>query len=140
VQWLKERMPIGKTVFLTHGEEGPQVALQEAIGGIVVKSDCVLRPQLDDVYDLGGEACAFLEGESRPRINPAHVARPDWNNELTSLHLDIDQEISRAADAKSKAVIIRRLKRALAGEPPDSTRRRPPISGASRRSRGYDEN
>lgn len=140
VQWLKERRPIGKTVFLTHGEEAPQVALQEAITGIIVKSDCIIRPQLDDVYDLGGEACALLESESRPRIDPAQVARPDWNNDLAGLHLEIDQEISKAADAKSKAVLIRRLKRALAGEPPDNTRRRPPISGASRRSRGYDDN
>jgi metallo-beta-lactamase family protein len=140
VQWLKERLPIGKTVFLTHGEEGPQVALQEAISGAIVKADCVLRPQLDDVYELSGEACVLLERESQPRIDPAQVARPDWNNELTGLHLEIDLEISKAADAKSKAVLIRRLKRALAGEPPENTRRRPPISGASRRSRGYDDN
>jgi metallo-beta-lactamase family protein len=140
VQWLKERMPIGRTVFLTHGEEAPQVALEEAITGIVVKSDCIIRPQLDDVYDLSGENCAFLESESNPRIDPAQVARPDWNNDLAGLHLDIDQEINRASDAKSKAVLIRRLKRALAGDQPDNTRRRPPISGATRRARGYDDN
>jgi metallo-beta-lactamase family protein len=140
VQWLKERMPIGKTVFLTHGEEEPQVALQEAITGTVVKADCIVRPHLDDVYDLSGEACAFLESESKPRIDPAQVARPDWNNDLAGLHLDIDQEINKLADAKARAAFIRRLKRALAGEPPDNTRRRPPISGATRRSRGYDDN
>ena len=78
--------------------------------------------------------------ETRPRIDPAHVASLDWNNDLAVLHLDIDQEIARLADAKSRAVLIRRLKRALAGESPDNTRRRPPISGASRRSRGYDDN
>ena len=99
-------------------KKAPQVALQEAITGIVVKADCVLRPQLDDVYELSGEACVLLESESRPRIDPTQVARPDWNNDLTGLHLEIDQEISKAADAKSKAVLIRRLKRALAGEPP----------------------
>ena len=82
---------------------------------------------------------AAVRGD-RHAVDPAQVARPDWNNELTSLLLDIDQEISKAADAKSKAVVIRRLKRALAGEPPDNTRRRPPISGTSRRSRAYDDN
>ena len=140
VQWLKERMPIGKTVFLTHGEEEPQVALQEAITGIIVKSDCIIRPHLDDVYDLSGDACAFLESESIPRMDPNEVARPDWNNDLAGLHLDIDQEINKATDAKSKAILIRRLKRALAGDQPDNTRRRPPISGATRRQRGYDDN
>lgn len=140
VQWLKERMPIGSTVFLTHGEEEPQVALQEAITGVVVKSDCIIRPHLDDVYDLGGDACALIESESNPRMDITQVARPDWNNDLAGLHLDIDQEINKASDAKSKAVLIRRLKRALAGDQPDNTRRRPPISGATRRSRGYDDN
>ena len=81
-----------------------------------------------------------MVSETRPRIDPANIARPDWNNDLASLHLDIDQEIAKLADAKSRAVFIRRLKRALAGESPDSARRRPPISGASRRSRGYDDN
>jgi metallo-beta-lactamase family protein len=140
VQWLKERKPVGKTVFLTHGEEEPQMALQRAITGVIVEGDCILRPRLDDVYDLSGEACALIASETRPRIDPSNMARPDWNNDLAGLHLDIDQEIAKVADAKSKAVLIRRLKRALAGEPPDNTRRRPPISGASRRSRGYDDN
>lgn len=140
VQWLKERKPVGKTVFLTHGEEEPQLALQQAITGVIVESDCILRPRLDDVYDLSGEACVLIASETRPRIDPATVARPDWNNDLAGLHLDIDQEINKLADAKSRAAFIRRLKRTLAGESPDNTRRRLPISGASRRSRGYDDN
>ena len=140
VQWLKERKPVGKTVFLTHGEEEPQIALQQAITGIIVEGDCILRPRLDDVYDLSGDACALLSAETKPRIDPSHIAKPDWNNDLTGLHLDIDQEINKATDAKSRAVIIRRLKRALSSENPDNNRRRPAISGASRRSRGYDDN
>jgi metallo-beta-lactamase family protein len=139
VQWLKGRKPVGKTIFLTHGEEEPQIALQQAITGIIVDGDCILRPRLDDVYNLSGAACALLSAETRPRIDPSNIARPDWNNDLTSLHLDIDQEINKLADAKSRAAFIRRLKRAFAGESPDNTRRRPPISGASRRSRGYDD-
>ena len=68
------------------------------------------------------------------------VARPDRNNDLAVLHLDIDQEINNATDAKSKAILIRRLKRALAGDQPDNPRRRPPISGASPRQRDSDDN
>ena len=140
VQWLKERMPIGKTVFLTHGEEDPQMALQEAITGLVVEGNCIVRPRLDDVYDLTGDACALLASETKPRIDPENIAKPDWNNDLAGLHLDIDQEIAKFADAKSRSAFIRRLKRSLTGDGTDNTRRRPPISGASRRSRGYDDN
>ena len=127
-QWLKEDMPIGKDVVLTHGEEGPQVALEEDISGLIVKGDCIYRPQLDDVYALDGEACALLESESKPRIDPADVARPDWNNDLTGLHFDIDQEISKAAEEKSSAVIIRRLTRPPDGSSHATPRRRPPTS------------
>jgi metallo-beta-lactamase family protein len=140
VQWLKERKPIGKTVFLTHGEEDPQMALQQAITGPVVEGDCIVRPRLDDVYDLTGEACVLLASETKPRIDPENIAKPDWNNDLAGLHLDIDQEMAKFADAKSRAAFIRRLKRSLTGDGTDNTRRRPPISGASRRSRGYDDN
>jgi len=112
VQWIKERLPVGRSIFLTHGEEEGQVALAEDIRGLV-PDDCIIRPRLDDVYDLAGSACALLTEETKPRIDPASVAKLDWNNDLQSLILDIGEELKRATDAKSKAVIVRRLRRAL---------------------------
>ncbi len=133
VQWLEDRMPIARTLFLTHGEEQAQLALEQALAGKIVAHDCIVRPRLDDVYDLSGAACAFLAAETRPRIDPLHMARLDWHNDLTRLVLDINQEVAKAADERGRAVILRRLRRALAGETgnnPDS-RRRP---GPTRRS------
>ena len=141
VAWVKARLPVAKTVFLTHGEEQGQIALESDLKGIGVPADCIIRPRLDDVYDLSGEACAFLASETRPRIDPMAVAARDSHNELASLHLDIDQELAKTADEKSRAVVIRRLRRALAGDGSggDNSRRRGPVSGPSRRSRGFDE-
>ena len=139
VQWMKERLPVAKTVFLTHGEEEGQIALENDLKGIGVRDDCIVRPRLDDVYDLSGEACALLAEETKPRIDPLAVARLDSHNELASLVLDIQQEIARAADEKSKGALIRRLRRALTIDGGDGGRRRPPVSGPSRRSRGFDE-
>jgi metallo-beta-lactamase family protein len=68
-------------------------------------------PRLDDCYDL--ESGALVESETRPRISPEKVARLDWNNDLTKLILDINEEVRRAGDDKSRGVIIRRLRRAL---------------------------
>jgi metallo-beta-lactamase family protein len=115
VQWLIERLPVRKTVFLTHGEEGPQIALAEAISGKIAANDCVLRPRLDDVYELSSDRCAFLADETRPRISPEKVARLDWHNDLAQLVLDINDEVRKAADERSRGVIIRRLRRALTG-------------------------
>lgn len=140
VAWVKERLPIAKTVFLTHGEDEGQIALENDLKGIGVPGDCILRPRLDDVYDISGEACALLAEESKPRIDPMAVAARDSHNELARLLLEIQEEVGKAADEKARGVIVRKLKRALAGEGGNgNSRRRPPVSGPSRRSRGYDE-
>jgi metallo-beta-lactamase family protein len=142
VAWVKARLPIAKSIFLTHGEDEGQTALEADLKAQGIDAGCILRPSLDDVYDLSGAACAFLPAESRPRIDPRLVAMRDSSNELAGLHLDIDQELRKYADEKSRAVVIRRLRRALFGEgpPADVPRRRPPVSGPSRRSRSFDEN
>lgn len=142
VQWMKERLPVRQSVFLTHGEEEPQLALQEKFGALL-PADCIFRPQLDDVYDLTGERCALLVSESKPRIDPASLARPDSNNDAANLHLDIDQELRRLGDEKSRALLLRRLRRALAGDQPPQDqagrRRMPPRFGPSRRGqRGHE--
>ena len=64
----------------------------------------------------------------------------DWHNELADLVLDINQDVAKAPDERARGIIIRRLRRALAGDgASDPTRRRQPVSGPSRRSRGFDE-
>jgi metallo-beta-lactamase family protein len=140
VQWVKERLPIGRSVFLTHGEAEGQVALEADLHGIGLKEDCIIRPSLDDVYEISGVACALLAAETRPRIDPTMVARLDSHNDLADFMLDLQEVMSKASDEKARGVVLRRLRKALAGEPGgDGTRRRPPVSGPSRRSRGWDE-
>jgi metallo-beta-lactamase family protein len=140
VQWMKERLPVGRSVFLTHGEEEAQLALARDLKGLGMAHDCILIPSLDSVYDLAGEACAFVAGETKPRIDPAMVARLDSHNELADLLLDIQDTMKRAAGEKARGVIVRRLRKALAGDGGgDGNRRRPPVSGPSRRSRGWEE-
>jgi metallo-beta-lactamase family protein len=141
VQWVKERLPIGRSVFLTHGEEEGQRALAADLGHLGLAHDCVLIPSLDSVYELSGTSCAYLAEETRPRIDPAMVARFDSHNDMADLILDIRDAVNSAGDEKARGVILRRLRRALSsGEGGgDGGRRRPPVSGPSRRSRGWDE-
>lgn len=113
VQWIKERLPVAHTIFLTHGEEEPQMALANNLKGFV-PDDCIISPRLDDVYDLESETCALIVADTKPRIDPTSVATRDWNNDLQSLVLDIDEQLKKTADPKQKAVIVRKLKRALA--------------------------
>ena len=142
VQWVKERLPIGRSIFLTHGEEEGQRALAEDLQGLGVPHDCILIPSLDSVYDLSGEACAFVAEETHPRIDPTMVARFDSHNDMADLRA---RHQGRGRQGRRREVPRRDPAppapgaggRRRAGT--DATRRRPPVSGPSRRSRGWDE-
>jgi metallo-beta-lactamase family protein len=142
LQWLRERLPIAKMVFLTHGEEQAQIALADAVAGTIIAAERIERPRLDDVYDVTGEVPVRREAEIRPRISPDKMARPDWHNELAELILDINDGVGKAADEKARAILIRRLKRALeetqGAMPPPNKRRRAGDEGRSG-ARGFDE-
>jgi metallo-beta-lactamase family protein len=114
VQWLKERLPIAKSLFLTHGEDEPQQALAANLKGMV-PDDCIIRPRLDDVFDLTAEKCAVVEQVTKPRIDPDLVATKDWNNDLQSLMLDIETQLKQVSDAKSRAALVRKMRNALKG-------------------------
>lgn len=145
LQWLRERLPIAKMVFLTHGEENAQVAMAEEMAEAgLMTADRIARPSLDDIYDLTGEEPVLLAAEVRPRISPDKMARRDWHNELAELILGINEEVGKAADGKARAIIIRRLKRALEEE--NGNGRMPPPNGKHKGrdegrggARGFDE-
>ena len=136
--WIENRLPILKTLFLTHGENERQLAMVADIQDKLVPADRIIRPALDEAYDLSGQTAVLVAGQSAPRIDHAVVAQPDWNNETQMVLNDLHSTLQGAATDKERSVILRRVKRALAGDetpslPADRSRRRP------YRARGPDE-
>ena len=114
MQWLRERLPIAKSLFLTHSEDEPQQALAANLTGMI-PDVCILRPRLDDVFDLTADKCAVVELDTKPRIDPDMVAHTDWNNDLQNLILDIEEQLKHVADAKGRAALVRKMRNALKG-------------------------
>ncbi len=138
VTWIKQRLPITKNLFLTHGEEESSLALANDVKSMVAENR-IIRPALDEAYDLGGELAVLIASDTKPRIDLAAVAAPDWHNDTQSLILDMQEALKNAATDKDRGVILRKLKRALAGGddsalPAINTARRRPY-----RARGFDE-
>jgi metallo-beta-lactamase family protein len=110
-RWIAERGAISGNLFLVHGEEDSLAGLASRVG-----AGNIIAPRLDDAYDLAGAQARLLDGAAPRRMNPAQMGRLDWHNDVSKLMLDISDELGRAPDEKTRAVIIRRLRRALEGE------------------------
>jgi metallo-beta-lactamase family protein len=129
VNWITKRLPIAKNLFLTHGEEDRQIALLNDVKGKLVPEDRIIRPALDEAYDLTGDVAKLLPGLAGPRIEHSAVAKLDWHNDAQSVVLDLHDALNKAASDKERGVLLRRIKRAIGGGedpglPPVNTRRR----------------
>jgi metallo-beta-lactamase family protein len=112
--WLSDRVPIRRGVFLVHGEEPALKALQTSLKDLAPHGAII--PGLDDLYDLSREKVVLIDDRER-RLPPASAGHRDWHNEYSELLLEINEAIENSADKKAKAVIVRRLKRALKERP-----------------------
>jgi metallo-beta-lactamase family protein len=48
-----------------------------------------------------------------PRIDPAQAGHRDWNNDYQVLLQDLQDQLRKAADDKSRGVILRKIRHAL---------------------------
>ena len=110
--WVKARLPIAHDVFLVHGEEEAIAGLRDRLASFI-EAGRLIAPGLDDTWILTPDGAVRAEPLQPPRLPPETVARFDWHNEASKLILDINDALEAEADDKRRAVLIRRLARAL---------------------------
>jgi metallo-beta-lactamase family protein len=112
-RWIAARRPIGRGLFLVHGEEPAVKRLAERVSERIIPAARVFQPLLDDIFELSTAAPTSLEGSRRRRLSPEAVVALDWHNDMSKLVLDISDRLAAAADDRARGVIVRRLRRAL---------------------------
>lgn len=115
-QWIVDRRPIRRGLFLTHGEDDALTGFQQRLTRSAVPEGRIHVPVLDEVYELTGPIPQSIDSTRRRRLTPDAVVKLDWHNDMSKLILDINEKIDGAADDRARGVIIRRLRRALNGE------------------------
>ncbi len=112
--WVLERGPIRKGLFLVHGEAGARDAMSRRLSEKLPVA--VISPLLDDVYELRGTSAQLLFRVAPARLQPDAIGHWDWHNDYQNFVLNLAQRLNDAADHKSRAVILRRRERALEAE------------------------
>ncbi|CCM75348.1 MBL fold metallo-hydrolase [Rhizobium mesoamericanum] len=112
--WVVARRPIEKGVFLVHGEPQARSALAARLAKVLQVP--ITEPRLDDGYFLTKSGGRLVEAVSNGRLAPEQVGRPDWHNDFQNFVLDLSDRLNQAADQKRRALILRKVRRALESE------------------------
>jgi len=111
--WMKERRPVKRAVYLTHGEEAGLTALRDGLIGAGIPASQVIIPQLDDEIDLLRDGAKIMVQRVARRLAPETVTYPDWHNDLAQFTLDLRERLEKCVGEKARKVVLRRLRRAL---------------------------
>lgn len=112
LSWVKDRAPVRQSIFLTHGEEDGLNGLRDRLAAALPEIPVIL-PSIDDAFQISRKGARQVDLNKPPRLKPESVARLDWHNDLSKFLVEVSEAVTAAADEKSRAVIIRRLRRAL---------------------------
>lgn len=113
VDWLLKRRPVRRKIILTHGEKNALSGLRDTLAGEGIDPETVHIPEFDEEFDLSRGLAADTRKRKLRRIPQAAASGMDWHNDLAQFSLDLREALEGAADEKSRAVILRRLRRAL---------------------------
>jgi metallo-beta-lactamase family protein len=112
--WIRARQPIRHQVFLVHGEQPALAGLAKRIEAFL-PGEAIRIPRLDEIDALTVDGAILTAEGMVPRVDREVVGRPDSHNALSQLILDITEAVDREAHERAKAVVIRRIRRALEG-------------------------
>ena len=111
--WIDERKPINHALFLVHGEEQARLALTKDLVDRGFPSDHLISPVLDEEIDLLVDPRQRAAHPIAQRLPADAFVEFDWHNDLADFSFELREAFEQAADEKSRAVLIRRLRRAL---------------------------
>lgn len=112
-EWLLDRRPITRNIFLVHGEQNAAMAMRKTLINAGLDRDKILIPSIDDEVLLGVDEKHAELKSTRPRVKSEDLSGLDWHNELAQLQIDLREAFEQAPDKRSRNILMRRLRRAL---------------------------
>jgi metallo-beta-lactamase family protein len=114
VSWIRERLPVRRGIFLTHGEQEGRAAFRDAL----VQAGCdgakIFLPELDERFDL---TAGRIAAPVPHRLPPERVDKEDWHNRYAAFVLDLRQRLIALADDADRERVLTRLQRDLRERP-----------------------
>ena len=95
-EWMQERLPIKRGIFLVHGEEKQSLAMKKMLVEAGIDDGLMFIPSIDDQVELlTGQREVHLKS-FKPRLSPQDVSGLDWHNDLAQFQIDLRQAFDKA--------------------------------------------
>ncbi|WP_404400789.1 MBL fold metallo-hydrolase [Pelagibacterium halotolerans] len=112
VAWVKARLPVHGSVFLTHGDDEERKAFAVALREIGLSSDQIIRPELDDLVELLAGGAGAAVPTKAPRIEPGQIAH-DWHNSYAEFIIELSHKLREAPNDTARQEVMDAVKAAL---------------------------
>jgi len=113
VNWVAERQPIKRALFLTHGEEEGLEALRSEVASEDLPLVRILVPRLDDEYDLLGSGMLPEMHRAPRRLQAGRVGGLDWHNRLAQVSLTMRNVLEAAPDDPARERLLKQVSEIL---------------------------
>jgi metallo-beta-lactamase family protein len=110
VAWMRERLPVRRGIFLTHGEDDSRAAFRQALVAAGCDAGKIFMPQLDDSFDL---LQAAFHAPKQRRLPPEAVGQPDWHNSYAALILDLRRRLDSLPSDRARAALLAQVRKTL---------------------------
>lgn len=110
--WIQARSPVTGALFLTHGEDQTMALFAKSLQSSGFDKP-IITPEMDDHYQLNATTFKQIDATSSKRLSNTQLGYHDWHNDFSKLLLDMRDALDKKADDKSRATLIRSLRRAL---------------------------
>ena len=122
LDWLRDRLPVRRGLFLTHGEVEAAASLRGAIAGWKEELSAINVPHIDEGYRLDGKRPVRIppDGASRRLDRYAEaeaLAGHDWHNDYARLMLHVQQRLRGMEDDAARKRLMRKLQRMVEAAP-----------------------
>lgn len=110
MNWVRDRVPIRREIFLIHGEEEARAGLSEKLVEVGFDERRILSPAMGQVMRLSNDGARTLK--IRPRI-PASAAASDWHNAYAQAVIDLRRQLENCKSDQERDRVLGNLREAL---------------------------
>ena len=112
IDWVLERGPVARGLFLNHGEDESRSEFCEVLHKKGIDRETILMPQFDESFELHAGSAPVSVARPKPRLDLTQTEF-DWHNEYAQFMLSLSEKLNTMPDNKERKELLHELTEVL---------------------------